>query len=54
MLTRIVSGTVLATLLLAVSAPVVACAADAPKTKAECEKAKDMKWGETTKTCVKK
>jgi hypothetical protein len=29
-------------------------AADAPKTKADCEKMKDMKWDATAKKCVKK
>ena len=38
--------------LFAVTAP--AFAADAPKTKAECEKLTDMKWDSKTKTCVKK
>ena len=28
--------------------------ADAPKTKANCEKAKDMKWDDAKKACVKK
>ena len=54
MLSKFVSAAVLAGLLWTVSAPMVAYAADAPKTKAECEKAKDMKWDEATKTCVKK
>ena len=55
MISKIFSGAVLAGLLLAVSAPVVAYAADAaPKTKAECHKATGMKWDATTKTCVKK
>jgi len=38
-------------LLLAASAP--AFAADPPKTKADCEKAK-MMWDDATKTCVAK
>jgi len=57
MISKIFSGAVLAGFLLAVAAPVVAYAEDAapaPKTKAECKKAKDMKWDKTTKTCVKK
>jgi hypothetical protein len=41
-------------LALAVSLTVPAFAADAPKTKADCEKTKDMKWDEKTSTCVKK
>ena len=53
MIAKILSGAVLGGLLLAVSAP-VSFAADAPKTKAECAKNKDMKWDATTKTCVKK
>lgn len=52
MIAKILSGAVIGGLLLAVSAPVFA--ADAPKTKAECAKNKDMKWDEKTKTCVKK
>jgi hypothetical protein len=39
-------------LLFVVAAP--AFAADAPKTKAECEKLTDMKWDSKAKTCVKK
>lgn len=49
---RILSMAIIAGLLLAVSAP--AFAADAPKTKADCEKAKDMKWDDAKKACVKK
>jgi ABC-type Fe2+-enterobactin transport system substrate-binding protein len=54
MLSRILSGAILAGLLLGVSSPIVAYAADAPKTKADCEKAKDMKWDDKTSKCVKK
>jgi hypothetical protein len=55
MISKILSGAVVAGLLMAVSAPVVAYADDAaPKTKADCKKAKDMKWDKATKTCVKK
>ena len=54
MISKILSGAVLAGLLLSVSAPIVAVAADAPTTKADCTKAKDMKWDKTTKTCVPK
>ncbi len=46
------ANALVAGLLLAVSAP--AFAADAPKTKADCEKTKDMKWDDKTSTCVKK
>ena len=49
---KILSAALVAGLLLAVSAP--AFAADAPKTKAECEKTKDMKWDDATKACMKK
>jgi ABC-type proline/glycine betaine transport system substrate-binding protein len=51
MLAKLMSGAVVAGLLLAVSAP-ASFAADAPKDKASCEKA-GMKWDEATKTCVK-
>jgi hypothetical protein len=47
---KIVSSAVVTALLLAFTAP--AFAADAPKTKADCEKVKDMKWD--GKACVKK
>jgi hypothetical protein len=39
-------------LLLAASAP--AFAADPPKTKADCEKMKDMTWDDASKTCMAK
>jgi ABC-type Fe2+-enterobactin transport system substrate-binding protein len=53
MISKILSGAVIAGLLMAVSAPVVAYAADdaAPKTKADCKKAKG-KWDKATKTCT--
>ena len=54
MISKILSGALLAGFMLSVSAPIVAVAADAPKTKADCKKAKDMKWDKTTKSCVKK
>jgi hypothetical protein len=56
MISKVLSGAVIAGLMLAISAPVVAYAEDAPapKTKADCKKAKDMKWDKTTNTCVKK
>ena len=54
MISKVVSAAVLTGLLMAVSAPVVANAADAPATKATCKKAKDMKWDKKTKACVKK
>ena len=52
MSSRIVSSAIVAALFVAVTAP--AFAADAPKTKADCEKTKDMKWDDATKACVKK
>jgi hypothetical protein len=54
MISKLVRGAVLTGVLVAFSAPIVANAADAPTTKADCKKAKDMKWDKTTKTCVKK
>ncbi|MBN9354670.1 MAG: hypothetical protein J0H04_12130 [Hyphomicrobium denitrificans] len=54
MISKLVRGAVLTGVLVAFSAPIVANAADAPMTKADCKKAKDMKWDKTTKTCVKK
>ena len=49
---RILSTAIVAALVVAAAAP--AFAADAPKTKVECEKMKDMKWDDATKACVKK
>ena len=55
MLSKIIGAAALASFLFTLSAPIVAYADDAaPKTKAECKKAKDMKWDATTKACVKK
>jgi ABC-type Fe2+-enterobactin transport system substrate-binding protein len=54
MISKILRGAVVTGVLFAVSAPMVAYAADAPTTKAACKKAKDMKWDKTTKACVKK
>jgi ABC-type Fe2+-enterobactin transport system substrate-binding protein len=54
MISKVLNGAMVAGFLLAVSAPVVAYAADAPMTKAACKKAKDMKWDKTTKSCMKK
>ena len=34
--------------------PVLAQTKDAPKTKADCTKAKDMKWDDKAGKCVKK
>jgi hypothetical protein len=53
MLSKIASGMVLAGILFAVSVPMAAYAAEAPTTKAECKKAKDMKWDRKSKACVK-
>jgi hypothetical protein len=56
MISKVLSGAVIAGLLMAVSAPVVAYADEmaAPKTKADCKKATGMKWDKKTKTCMKK
>jgi ABC-type Fe2+-enterobactin transport system substrate-binding protein len=52
MISKILSGAVIAGLLMAVSAPVVAYADDAaPKTKADCKKAKG-KWDKAAKSCT--
>ncbi len=52
MIPKILSGAVVAGLLMAVSAPVVAYADDAaPKTKADCKKA-GGKWDKKAKTCA--
>ena len=51
-MSRFLNTAIVAGLLFALTAP--AFAADAPKTKAECEKMKDMKWDDATKACVKK
>ena len=54
MISKVLSGAVLAGLLLSVSAPIVAYADDAaPKTKADCKKAKGT-WDKATKTCTMK
>ena len=49
---KVLSSAIVAALLVTATAP--AFAADAPKTKADCEKAKDMKWDDAKKACVKK
>ena len=49
---KILSTAIIAGLLFGVATP--AFAADPPKTKADCEKMKDMKWDDATKACVKK
>jgi hypothetical protein len=49
---RILSAAIVTAFVVVATAPTFA--ADAPKTKAECEKMKDMKWDDATKACVKK
>jgi hypothetical protein len=49
---KILSTAIIAGLLFSITAS--AFAADAPKTKADCEKTKDMKWDDAKKVCVKK
>jgi len=51
MSSKIMNTAILASVLLAFAAPTVSFAA-APKTKAECEKAK-MKWDDATSKCTK-
>jgi ABC-type Fe2+-enterobactin transport system substrate-binding protein len=52
---KTLSTAVAAAVLLAYAAPVFAAdATTAPTTKADCKKQADMKWDNTTKTCVKK
>lgn len=41
-------------LAVAFTAPAFAADPTVPTTKADCEKAKDMKWDATAKACVKK
>jgi hypothetical protein len=53
-MTKLLSSAIVAGLLFSVAAPAVALAADAPKTKADCEKAKGMKWDEASSKCTKK
>ena len=52
MIAKLLSGAVVAGLLLAVSAP-ASYAGDAPKTKAACEKTKNMHWDDASGKCVK-
>lgn len=53
MLAKILGGAIVAGLLFAVAAPMTAEAGGTPKTKAACEKAKDMHWDDATSKCVK-
>lgn len=50
----LVPAAVLAGFLMSISTPVICYAGDAPKTKADCEKAKGMKWDDASSKCVKK
>lgn len=51
---KILLSAVALTLTVAFAAPVFAQTKDAPKTKADCTKAKDMKWDDKAGKCVKK
>ena len=51
-MSKIMSTAIIVGFLFAVSAP--AFAADAPKTKADCEKTTTMKWDAKANACVKK
>ncbi len=52
MISKVLSGAVIAGFLMGVSAPIVAYADDAaPKTKADCKKAKG-KWDKAAKACT--
>lgn len=51
---KALGSALLAGLLLSAAAPVATYAADAPKTKADCEKAKDMTWDASASKCVRK
>ncbi|MCB1484609.1 MAG: hypothetical protein KDJ17_06940 [Hyphomicrobiaceae bacterium] len=54
MLSKVLGSAVLASVLVALSAPVAANAADAPKTKAECAKTAGMTWDAKAKACIAK
>ncbi len=54
MISKLLSCAALAGLLVAVSAPIAANAADTPKTKADCIKVSGMTWDAKTNTCVQK
>ena len=51
---KILSSAIVAGPVLAFTAPAFAADPAVPATKADCEKAKDMKWDATAKACVKK
>jgi hypothetical protein len=51
---KLVLSAVALTFALALATPVLAQTKDAPKTKADCAKAKDMKWDDKAGKCVKK
>ena len=51
---KIVLSAIALTFAVALATPVLAQPKDAPKTKADCTKAKDMKWDDKAGKCVKK
>ena len=51
---KIILSAIALTLTVAFAAPVLAQTKEAPKTKADCTKAKDMKWDDKAGKCVKK
>jgi hypothetical protein len=51
---KLVLSAVALTIAVALATPVLAQTKDAPKTKADCAKAKDMKWDDKAGKCVKK
>jgi hypothetical protein len=53
-LMKIMLSALALTFTVAFAAPVFAQTKEAPKTKADCTKAKDMKWDDKAGKCVKK
>lgn len=53
-LMKILLSAIALTLSVAFAAPAFAQTKEAPKTKADCTKAKDMKWDDKAGKCVKK
>ena len=51
---KIILSAIALTFAVALATPVLAQTKDAPKTKADCTKAKDMKWDDKAGKCVKK
>ena len=51
---KIILSALALTLTVAFAAPALAQTKEAPKTKADCTKAKDMKWDDKSGKCVKK